>query len=245
MNPQPGTSGTYSERNTLAVSVLLLGCAALVVSCVCSRALQGASPTRPKQKPTAGKKLATDDVVIPARNWDTPFKPVATLFGSYSSFVRRGETYEVWNNTIGDGPEDGIVRFTGPSPVEFEAPRVVIPHRIINDVLDKDGNLSSKRRYTRPSVVWDPKDGYFAVAHVCNSASAGDHQARGRDDEEPQRLVRRGPGPDPRFHRDLDGHRERRGELPQLPLRDATGTLGLALRPHWLPPIWGRPSQGL
>jgi hypothetical protein len=113
--------------------------------------------------------LATDHVVIRAKNWDAPFKPVPTLFGSYSSFVRRGDIYEVWNNTIGDGPDDGIVRFTGPSPVEFGAPRVAIPHRIINDVLDKDGNLSSKRRYTRPSVVWDPKDGYFAVAHVCDN----------------------------------------------------------------------------
>jgi len=120
-------------------------------------------------KEPSGKPLPQGPVDLQAKNWDEPFAPVNTLYGSYSSLIRRGEKhYEFWNNTIGDGPEDGIVRFVGTSPTEFGEPKVEIPHRIIDDVMDKEGKLSDKRRYTRPSVVYHPRDGYFAVAHVCD-----------------------------------------------------------------------------
>ena len=121
------------------------------------------------KKADSGKPLPEGPVDLNAKNWDEPFAAIPSLYGSYSTLIRRGEKrYEFWNNTIGDGPEDGIVRYVGTSPTEFGEPQVAIPHRIINDVFGADKKLSDKRRYTRPSVVYDPKDGYFVVAHVCD-----------------------------------------------------------------------------
>ena len=112
VNNQLGINGGYFKRNAFAVVLLLLAFAVWSVSGARIQAAEAAS----------GKELATQKVVIPAKNWDAPFEPVPTLYGSYSSFVRKGDTYEVFNNTIGDGPDDGIVRFTGSSPVEFGQP---------------------------------------------------------------------------------------------------------------------------
>lgn len=104
---------------------------------------------------------------IPAKNWDGPFRYVPSLSGSYSTLIRRGTNrYEFWNSTISGALDAGISRFIGTSPTEFGKPEIAITNRIINDVVGQDGKLSPKRRYTRPSLAYDPRDGYFAVAHV-------------------------------------------------------------------------------
>lgn len=110
---------------------------------------------------------AGEDREIQARNWDGPFRHVPSLAGSYSTMIRKGrDRFEFWNSTIGGDNEDGIARYVGASPTAFAAPEIAIPNRIIDDVLGPDGKLAEKRRYTRPSLAYDTKDGYFAIAHV-------------------------------------------------------------------------------
>ncbi|MDA0836911.1 MAG: hypothetical protein O3B01_12835 [Planctomycetota bacterium] len=112
------------------------------------------------------KRLGPPAEPLKGRYWDQAFLPTAA-YGSYNSFIKRPDgKLELWNNTIGDGPEDGLARFIGTSPTEWGAPEIVVPHNIINDVFDKDGKPSVIRRYTRPSVLYHEKDGYFLVPHV-------------------------------------------------------------------------------
>ncbi len=114
------------------------------------------------------KRIGPPAEPLKSRYWDQPFKPTAA-FGSYNSFIRRSDgKLELWNNTRGDGPEDGLVRFIGTSPTDWGKPEVVVPHKIISDVFDKDGKPSGKRRYTRPSVLFHEKDGYILIPHVCD-----------------------------------------------------------------------------
>lgn len=116
------------------------------------------------------KEVRKEQTPVPALHWDGPFKPTpSVIYGSYCSILRiRDDRFEIWNNTVEDGPEDGLVRFVGTSPREFGARQIVIKHKIINDVFDAEGKLSAKKRFTRPSIVYHPKDGYFAVVHVCD-----------------------------------------------------------------------------
>ncbi|MBI2194194.1 MAG: hypothetical protein HYU36_19635 [Planctomycetes bacterium] len=100
--------------------------------------------------------------------WDEEFRPT-DAYGSYNTILKMPDgRFELWNNTIGEGPEDGLVRFRGTAPTAWCAPEVIIPHALITDVFDAEGKLSSKRRYTRPFVTYHPRDGYFVVAHVCD-----------------------------------------------------------------------------
>jgi len=121
-----------------------------------------------------GAAAADKDVGPPAEAivspyWDERFRPTAA-YGSYNSIFRKPDgTLEMWNNTVGDGPKDGLVRFRGTDAVTWTDPQTVVPHDLITDVFEKDGaTLAVKRRYTRPSVVFDPTAGYFAIPHVCN-----------------------------------------------------------------------------
>jgi len=114
-------------------------------------------------EPTSPEESRT----IQAKNWDGPFRFVPSLSGSYSTLIRRTrDRFEFWNSTIGGANEDGIARFIGTSPTQFSKPQIAIPNGIIDDVKGPDGKLSGKRRFTRPSVAYDRKDGYFVIAHV-------------------------------------------------------------------------------
>ena len=116
----------------------------------------------------AAKNVGPPSKPLEGHYWDGPFRPTPA-FGSYNSIFRKPDgSYEMWNNTIGDGPKDGLVRLTSKNLTEWGPPEVQVPHEIIDDVFDKTGQLSAKRRYTRPSVFFHPADGYFVVAHVCD-----------------------------------------------------------------------------
>lgn len=116
----------------------------------------------------SGKELHQPQDPLPVQYWENPFQPT-NAYGSYNTFFQIADgRLELWNNTIGDSPSDGIVRFMGTSPTEWSKPEVAIPHELITDVYDQEKNLSPKKRFTRPFLALHPKEGYFLVAHVCD-----------------------------------------------------------------------------
>jgi len=156
--------GQSFRRAAASVLVAVAG-GAVVLSVSC------ASPHKAPPAKEAGKELKPlgKPRPIKARNWDQPFTPIKTLWGSYCSFIRvRPDRYEVFNNSVGGGLQDGITRFVGKSLLEYGPSEIVAKHELINDVLGPDGRLSDIRRFTRPFVAYDPRDGYFMIAHVCD-----------------------------------------------------------------------------
>ncbi|MEN8255531.1 MAG: hypothetical protein ABFR33_08685 [Verrucomicrobiota bacterium] len=147
----------------------------VVVSLLCGCATHRDGQAPAKISPTAGfaKNIGPPAEPVTSPYWDEPFKPTAA-YGSYNSIFRKPDgTLEMWNNTMGEGPRDGLVRFRAKNPVAWKHPRTLAEHRLIDDVFEDDGATpAEKRRYTRPCVTFHPEDGYFAVAHVCDGYPA-------------------------------------------------------------------------